>query len=194
MMEGKKTARSLLIFALLIGVVFAIHAYYVSHYGDGKYYVNLYPGDGVKNYRVLADVSKEGEYYINKAYFPNGGFITFENAYAITPIQFNNKIEIHDDQNRTWYVELTPLKKNPPHALWKLALGYLLFFLGLALYFIDWTLVLIFGEEEENTTFKKTIFDYFMNFLDRFPNWLLLTGYWLTRGLGLLILAYLIFF
>ncbi len=93
-----------------------------------QYYVNMFPdGSEAKNYRVKADilassrevgyVDSEGEehdssvraYYIAKAYMPNGGFITFENELddGSNDLIIGKKIELQDDQDRQWYVELT---------------------------------------------------------------------------------------
>lgn len=90
--------------------------------------MNMFPdGSEAKNYRVKADilassrdvgyVDSEGEehdssvraYYIAKAYMPNGGFITFENEVddGSNDLIIGKKIELQDDEDRQWYVELT---------------------------------------------------------------------------------------
>lgn len=102
-----------------------------------KYWVNLFQNtENAKNYRVIADITAtlsctEGEpidydpfgergesskcdrvYIINKAYFNNGGFITFEseNDNADYSLKLNKKIFITDDNGKEWYVELTNIK------------------------------------------------------------------------------------
>lgn len=72
------------------------------------YYVNLFPDlNTSKNYRVKAEISRfEGRYYIDKAYFPNGGYITFENDSWID-INTYEKTYLEDDTGKDWYIELT---------------------------------------------------------------------------------------
>jgi hypothetical protein len=63
-----------------------------------------------QNYKVAADISlEEGYYYITKAYFPNGGNVTFENIHGTSnfSLEFKKKIRIRDDDNKWWDIELT---------------------------------------------------------------------------------------
>lgn len=95
-----------------------------------KYWVNLFPNkDNAKNYRVPADIiatysigdsdcenyfglnesceKSERIYLIEKAYFTNGGYITFENTEEAIPLQVNEKVPITDIDGTNWWIELT---------------------------------------------------------------------------------------
>jgi hypothetical protein len=102
------------IIVLITGIAIPIVIGLFFSYGSGKYYVNMFPDDGVsKNYRVVADISKVeegGDYYITKAYFPNGGYITFEDSYGVSELEFNKKVSIKDDKGKEWEIELTKQK------------------------------------------------------------------------------------
>jgi hypothetical protein len=190
MSENRKTARFFIVISVLILVAFTIHAYNITHKGEGQYYINLYPDNGVKNYKIVADISDEGDYYITEAHFPNGGYVSFDNQYGVTPLEFNKKVELNDDSGRDWFVELTDEKVNLPGIVGKLALKYVLGILGLGLFFIQWTLYLLFGNEngDDNTLNKSG--ERFANFLERFPDWFLTTGYWGTRAVGVILLVF----
>lgn len=96
-----------------------------------QYYVNLFPDIySIKNYRVKADIvasyidyvyededgnnkhGKQRVYWIKKAYFNNGGYITFNNAIENEHegLVLNTKIHIKDDNDTSWYIELTEEK------------------------------------------------------------------------------------
>jgi len=94
-----------------------------------QYYVNLFPKNSdSKNYRVKADiysvvsensytdgdsekVAYNREYYIERAYFPNGGSVSFEdNVGSGESLVLNKKEYLVDDDGEEWYVELTNVK------------------------------------------------------------------------------------
>lgn len=86
-----------------------------------KYYVYLYPeGSQSKNYKLEADISakiikyeegSEREYFIDKAYFPNGGYIAFdyEDNYS-DPLQIGKRTTFRDNKSKYWDIELTKEK------------------------------------------------------------------------------------
>ena len=85
-----------------------------------QYYVYMYPeGSLSKNYKLEADIysnlteyedNKVREYFIEKAYFPNGGYITFEDDLRMTSLEIDKKVSITDDENKDWKVVLTKEK------------------------------------------------------------------------------------
>lgn len=79
-----------------------------------SYYINLFPENANdKNYKVKAEIEKMGSrYYINKAYFSNGGYITFNNNGRNSSLKIGSKIGIYDDKDKYWRVELTNEKCN----------------------------------------------------------------------------------
>lgn len=79
-----------------------------------SYYVNLFPENANdKNYKVKAEIEKIGNgYYISKAYFSNGGYITFNNNGTDKSLKVSSKIGIYDDEDKYWRVELTTQKSN----------------------------------------------------------------------------------
>jgi hypothetical protein len=89
-------------------------SYNAIRYGSGTYYINLFPEDSKsKNYRIKGKVEYEGdsqEYFLVKATFPNGGYITFDGSYGDSPLEFYKKVYIEDDDGKGWYVELTKEK------------------------------------------------------------------------------------
>jgi hypothetical protein len=191
--ENRKTARFFIIIGVLILITFSIHAYNITHKGDGQYYINLYPDTGVKNYKIIADIETtddSGDYYILKAHFPNRGYISFDNQYGVTSLEFNKKVELTDDSGRSWFVELTDEKVNQPGVVGNLALKYVLVILGFALFFIQWTLYLLLGDENgDDNSFNKSG-ERFVNFLERFPDWFITTGYWGARVIGVILLVF----
>lgn len=76
------------------------------------YYVNLFPENAEsKNYKVKAQIEKiEDQYFIIKAFFPNGGYITFEDSYGFDSLVVNKKTSIIDDNNKNWDIILTKEK------------------------------------------------------------------------------------
>ncbi len=91
------------------------------------YYVNMFAeNQESKNYRVKAEINarideeestnNDGDtttqsirhYYIEKAYFSNGGYITFTNNDE--PLEINKKVSITDDDENYWKIELTSKK------------------------------------------------------------------------------------
>lgn len=101
------------IVALVLVGMFMFNIVKGFFYYDDKYYVNLFPENNTsKNYRVEANIFYDndyGEYYIEKAYFPNNGYITFDNSFGIpdNALEFNKKVLVKDDKGRYWNVELT---------------------------------------------------------------------------------------
>ncbi len=89
-----------------------------------RYYVNLFPEEhDSKNYRVSADIQATKEsyndgdtsysyrvYYIERAYFPNGGSVSFEDNGYNESLVVGEKISVLDDDGKEWYVELTSEK------------------------------------------------------------------------------------
>jgi hypothetical protein len=98
---------------IIISVFNYVHAIYKSiKYGSDNYYVNLFPENAdSKNYRVVGKVEYvDDEYNLIKATFPNGGYVTFDDYYSISPLEFYEKVHIEDDDGKSWYVELTKEK------------------------------------------------------------------------------------
>lgn len=87
-----------------------------------KYYVLMYPGGAKdKNYKVEADITStivgyesgsERKYYIEKAYFSNGGYITFYNNMDWNDLKVGEKVSILDDKDKYWDIELTKDRVN----------------------------------------------------------------------------------
>jgi len=90
-----------------------------------KYYVNLFPNeDSAKNYRLPADIhvyyeDHEGDetstsvkcIRIEKAYFPNGGYVSFsDNGDDEENLRFGKKVDLTDSSGKDWYVELVDEK------------------------------------------------------------------------------------
>lgn len=89
-----------------------------------RYYVNLLQEKNYsKNYRVVGNIDAttscypdqsypEGPeicdhvYYLTRAYFPNGGYLSFEDC----SVKFNEKELCTDTKGEDWYIELTQLK------------------------------------------------------------------------------------
>lgn len=93
------------------------------------YYVNMFPeNDKSKKYKVKAEISArydENEstnndgnittydvrhYYIEKADFSNGGYITFN---ADEPLELNKKVSLVDDDDKNWNIEMINEKVKP---------------------------------------------------------------------------------
>ncbi|MDP4182051.1 MAG: hypothetical protein Q8942_13305 [Bacillota bacterium] len=80
------------------------------------YYVNMFPDNSKsKNYKVKAEIMVSGgvldrNFTINKAYFSNGGYITFYNNLYEFDIDIGKNIDITDDKGRDWKIELTTQK------------------------------------------------------------------------------------
>lgn len=79
-----------------------------------NYYVNLFPENAKsKNYKVEAEIEAAGgKYYIIKAYFPNGGHLTFYDSLYFWPLKLNERVYLVDDSGTSWLVELTSQKCN----------------------------------------------------------------------------------
>lgn len=79
-----------------------------------QYYVYLYPDkNGTKNYKVKADIYKNGrDYYLETAYFNNGGYITFDNYGYDDSLEVGEKIRVRDDEDKVWYIELSKQRVN----------------------------------------------------------------------------------
>lgn len=93
-----------------------------------KYYVNLFPDeDSAKNYRLPADIhvyheNHEGDetltsvkcIRIEKAYLPNGGYVSFSyneyNEEDEKNLRFGKKVDLTDSSGKNWYVELVDRK------------------------------------------------------------------------------------
>lgn len=88
-----------------------------------KYYVNLFPDeDSAKNYRLPADIFvyyEEGDetsssvkcIRIGKAYFPNGGYVSFsDDGEDEKNLRFGKKVDLTDSSGKNWYVELVDRK------------------------------------------------------------------------------------
>ncbi len=107
-----------------------------SNYKE-KYWVNLFPNENNdKNYRVPADIiatfyTSENEcennfgvnepceqserlYLISKAYFNNGGYITFDDTEESESLKINEKVLITDVDGKEWWIELTDKKVIKP--------------------------------------------------------------------------------
>lgn len=92
-------------------IVFATAYFYedANEIKDGeKYYVNLFEKkDAQKNYRVPGLLYKDEDgISLYEVYWSNGGTTTFENSYYID-LRVGEKVEMKDDNDRTWFVELT---------------------------------------------------------------------------------------
>ena len=85
-----------------------------------QYYIYMYPKESAsKNYKLEADIysnlteyedNKVREYFIEKAYFPNGGYLTFENNLGMTSLEIDKKVSITDDKDKDWEIVLTKEK------------------------------------------------------------------------------------
>lgn len=84
-----------------------------------KYYVNLFKERTYsKNYRVVGELSVQESdcdpnygcngrpIFLEKAYFPNGGYISFEDC----ELEINKKAYCIDEEENEWYAELTNVK------------------------------------------------------------------------------------
>ena len=74
----------------------------------------MFPEDSVsKNYKVTADISsffdEERVYYLQRAYFPNGGYITFDNSWGES-LEVDEKVSLIDDEGNHWHIKLTKEK------------------------------------------------------------------------------------
>jgi len=104
----------------IIVYAFSIHSkdmgsmFESSNY-KSQYYVYAYPGqEVVKSYKLIADISRtDGEYSVDKAYFPNGGYLYFEDGFVYK----YKKGSMTDQDGKDWYIELTTEKvgKNAPY-------------------------------------------------------------------------------
>jgi hypothetical protein len=81
---------------------------------NAVYYVNVFEDrNNTKNYRLKADILKiEGKYYIDKAYWPNGGFLSFDSYGPDYPLSVGDKIGVPDNSHKIWFIELTKIKIN----------------------------------------------------------------------------------
>lgn len=129
----------LTIFTLLFGASILISNYGAEKIGSifeksrykTKYYVNLFPDmNSSKNYRVKAEIEadfveweesdNQGNpiskshrvYYINKAYFPSGGYIIFDKERIPNDkgVEVRKKTLLVDTSGRYWWAELTSEK------------------------------------------------------------------------------------
>lgn len=79
-----------------------------------QYYVQLFPEESKsKNYLVPADLIVNGEsIWIEKVYWPNGGYTTFDRFGDMDGEEFylNKHINIQDDEDRYWTIILTDIK------------------------------------------------------------------------------------
>jgi hypothetical protein len=119
----------ILVFGYLVGIKqywgnTTIGSFFEKDIYTTQYYVNLFVNkDNVKSYRVKADIradyieyvdDKQRVYWIEKAYFNNGGYLTFyneiENSNYHTSLEFNKKVSVIDDNGKEWFVELTDIK------------------------------------------------------------------------------------
>jgi hypothetical protein len=99
----------LAIFSLMI--VFGSIFFYQnqSSLSSGLYYVNLFPENSEsKNYRLRGKIDcVEGDCYLLKVIFPNGGYITFEDSFGVAPLKIGEKVYMVDDKGGEWYTEAT---------------------------------------------------------------------------------------
>ena len=87
--------------------------------------MNLFPNeDNATNYRLPADIHVYYENYegdetstsvkcirIEKAYFPNGGYVSFSyNGEDKKNLRFGGKVDLTDSSGKNWYVELVDKK------------------------------------------------------------------------------------
>lgn len=87
---------------------------------EEKYYVYMYPEKSQsENYKLEADIiskmtsrgdDNERGYFIEKVYFPNGGYITFYNSIGWESLRIGEKIRTLDDKEKYWDIELTKEK------------------------------------------------------------------------------------
>jgi hypothetical protein len=205
---NRKQRRNILIFFLgvltVVVLVNIYRGYFNTHYGSGRYYVNMFPfEDGAKNYRLVADVDmNEGDYFLTKVHFTNGGSITFEDDYATSPLNFDEKVEVEDDTGELWYAELD--EKLPPSDSWLKQviysmLAFLLIILAIVLTFIKRSLGFFFsfvelddGEKPESTFGKaiERIADKFVDWFTDLPEQLHNAVFWSCRLIGLSIWIY----
>lgn len=75
---------------------------YITHY-----YVELFPdGSETKNYKVIAEIwAKDNSYHLQKAYFPNGGYITVEEDYGDS-LNFDEEVSVRDKDGKHWKAQL----------------------------------------------------------------------------------------
>lgn len=101
----------------LLGV--KIYGNQIGHYFETSdyyayYYVNFYTTEtGTKNYKLKSYIYREeetGEYRIISAEWKNGGELTFDDQGYSTSLILNDRVEIYDDNNKRWFVELTNVK------------------------------------------------------------------------------------
>jgi hypothetical protein len=133
---GEKIGGYIICLMIVIGVIWAPLSFFYKEEKIGsifekteyrtQYYVNLFPEDSnSKNYRVKADIYSvlnsysytdgdsertvsNREYYITRAYFTNGGSISFEDSVGSGDSLIVGKKEyLVDDDKGEWYVELT---------------------------------------------------------------------------------------
>lgn len=79
-----------------------------------QYYVNVFEaGNSTKNYELVADIYREeesGEYLITAFYWPNGGYSEFYDVGPDYPLVVGKRVEIEDDNDKTWFLQLTDRK------------------------------------------------------------------------------------
>lgn len=80
-------------------------------------YVSLFPNGSIsKNYKVVSEIwATDKNYVIQKAYFPNGGFIRFKDFIFELPydsLKFNEEVRITDDNGTVWKIMLLNEKPN----------------------------------------------------------------------------------
>lgn len=109
--EVSKGKQYLLGWLVLLSVF--VPAYFIvdnTKIKDGHtYYVNLFEKPDVqKNYRVPGLIFvDEGGYHLSQVYWSNGGSSSFDNWSSEVDLVVGQKVLLEDDEERTWYVELT---------------------------------------------------------------------------------------
>lgn len=124
--DNKKEDKTQLIIGIVFGLIalVAFYKYFIGNTTIGSwfekskdyttyYYVNVFPSDHTKNYRLKAEISREscGEgcgraTLVTRAFFPNGGYLDFDNC----DVEFDKQTQCLDQDSNFWDVELTRIK------------------------------------------------------------------------------------
>jgi len=109
----------LLVFLGIDSLGTKIYGHQIGNYFEttgytADYYVNFYNNEkNTKNYKLKSSITRDeetGVYILLSANWRNGGKLTFENNGYDTPLILNQKVEIYDDNDKRWFVELTNVK------------------------------------------------------------------------------------
>jgi hypothetical protein len=127
--EKRHTTFQIITIAITIGLGMLADEWAVKQYGDqiggffehtgytADYYVNVFENNKTtKNYQLIASIYRDeeyGDYQINYFTWPNGGYSEFYNNSYDNPLIVGEKVEIKDDNNKTWFIQLTNNKANP---------------------------------------------------------------------------------